>query len=452
MRKIISIDVGSTWTKGAVFDIDACAPGEPICEETTVDDLARGFGAVLNRLRAEAADAPVYWSSSAKGGLGMVAIGIVPELTVEAARATANSAGGKLLKAYSYRLTSDDIAEITGFRPDIILVTGGTDGGNESYQLANVRLLAQAGSDVPVIYAGNRAIAGEVRAAFGTGDVRVVANVMPDLGQFNPEPAREAIRAIFLEKIVAGKGLATLQKLTGRDPKPTPLAVYELVSAMRRALPDLGDFMVVDMGGATTDVYSAVDEGDGDAVIRRGLSEPEVKRTVEGDLGLRVSARHVHEVARDYIKSLLLGAEMDDTTLDAYLLNLPARKGYVPSQSAEIACDRILAAACLYHSLLRHAGRVERFFTPAGETFVARGRDLRRVRTIFGSGGYLSRCDLAPLGRQVLSDLPEREGKLTMLPGRPVFRRDSRGLFPLLGNLAEEFPREAAAMAYAGMN
>jgi uncharacterized protein (TIGR01319 family) len=450
MKRLISIDVGSTWTKGAVFDIDACSPGELICEETTVDDLALGFGAVLGRLRAVAGDVPVYWSSSAKGGLGMVAIGLVPELTVEAARATANSAGGKLLKAYSFRLTPEDVAEIRGLRPDIILITGGTDGGNESYQLANARLLASSGMGVPVLYAGNRAIAETIRVAFGSADVRVADNVMPDLGLFNPEPAREMIREIFLEKIAAGKGLESIRRIAGRDPKPTPLAVYELTGAIRSANAGLGDFMAIDMGGATTDVYSAVSDGGGESVIRRGLSEPEIKRTVEGDLGMRVSARHVRDVAHEYLRQQIPDARVDASILDAYADDVAGRKGYVPSQPAEVACDRLLASACLYHSLLRHSGRIERFFTSAGETFVARGRDLRRVRTIIGSGGYLSRCNFGQLGRQVLQDLREGAGKLAMLPAEPEFRRDAKGLFPLLGNLAEALPREAAAMAIAG--
>src|SRR5262249_53925497 len=121
--RLISIDIGSTWTKGAAFVLSSRnelrVAGRP-APPTTGDDLSRGFDAVFGALSAEGAPDQLFYSSSAKGGLAIAAIGIVPDLTAEMARLTAYSAGAKLTHSFAYSLSAADIATLRGSNSDII--------------------------------------------------------------------------------------------------------------------------------------------------------------------------------------------------------------------------------------------------------------------------------------------------------------------------------------------
>ena len=295
MKRGLGIDIGSTWTKGAIFSADA-ERGLRIealyRTPTTVDDLRRGFDNCRNKLDP-AGELDVRYSSSAKGGLRIAALGVVPELTLRMAREAACSAGGKITSVSAYKLCSDDVAQLLKGEPDIILFTGGTDGGNEECVRHNVELLAQLPPEIPVIYAGNRGLRDLVAAKLPGRELKIVENVLPELSKPNAAPAQAAIRDLFLERIVSGRGLDKIVGVTGREPVPTPLAMLEFIRSFYEYTGRAYSFAVVDMGGATTDFYSACADKFEPNVMVRGLPEPPVKRTVEGDVGMRVNARAV---------------------------------------------------------------------------------------------------------------------------------------------------------------
>lgn len=184
-------------------------------------------------------------------------MGLVPETTLETAKLVAYSAGAKLSQVLSYRLTSSDIRALEQSPPDILLFAGGTDGGNSEYVLANAKALGESRLSCSMVYAGNRSVWDEVSALLANKDFCAVENLLPTLEASNPEPVREALRAIFLRRIVKGKGLDKVIGMAGSDPVPTPYAMYEFSRAIREHVPGWQDFIAVDIGGATTDVYSA---------------------------------------------------------------------------------------------------------------------------------------------------------------------------------------------------
>jgi len=245
VARFVTIDIGSTWTKGAIVDLDGSAPRllARASVPTTQHDLAEGFTRVRGALARDvgAEGATVRFSSSAKGGLAIAAVGLVPDLTLSVARMAAASAGGRVTAGFSYRLASDHVAAIAAARPDIVLLCGGTDGGNESHVLHNARALASSTLACAFLYAGNASIRDEVRGILGAKDLTVTENLMPEVGRLDLEPARECIRALFLARIVEGRGLTRVRAESGCDPKPTPLAVYELVAALARELPGWDD-------------------------------------------------------------------------------------------------------------------------------------------------------------------------------------------------------------------
>jgi len=266
MKTVISIDIGSTWTKGAVFALTGSgfALKEKTSVPTTQDNLVVGFHETLARLLHQDPLTPleqlkglseIFFSSSAKGGLKIAAIGLVPDLTLQLARLAAMSAGGKVVKSFSFALTGGDVSELEKLNPDIVLFSGGTDGGNSKYILENAKKLQSSRLSCPVVYAGNRAVAEDVLNIMKSREVVVTENLMPEVGQVNIEPVREKIREIFLKRIVAGRGLAEIVDLFGSQPKPTPLAVFELISVIPEFYQDWSDLAVIDIGGATTDFY-----------------------------------------------------------------------------------------------------------------------------------------------------------------------------------------------------
>jgi uncharacterized protein (TIGR01319 family) len=438
---LVSIDIGSTWTKGVRFafsaqgELDIAARAT---HPTTVDNLSRGFNAVFEALAAPGGANELFYSSSAKGGLAVAAVGIVPEITAEMARITAYSAGAKLTQSFAYELRNADIAALQKSNPDIVLLAGGSDGGNAHYPVENAKKLAKAALPSTIIYAGNSHVQDDVEQILAGHELICVENLLPTLDCPNPEPARKAIREVFLSKITTGKGLDQIIRATGREPSPTPYALYEYCRHISELAPEFGEFLIIDMGGATTDVYSYHEEINIAGTVRRGLPEPKIKRTVEGDLGMRVSARGAAEAMR-----ALAPSQDEDAEFSRYVEEVTAAPEILPSSPKEIHYDAALAQANIATSLMRHAGRAHEVCTADGLVTMQTGRDLTRVSRIIGTGGYLANtvgfnpCDgISRLG-------VDAQGKRILAPRGGQYYRDPDYLFPLLANIARGHPAEA---------
>ena len=472
-KLLLSVDIGSTYTKGGLFALE----GEELhlvgreIVPTTVDDLGQGFARVreavlsrhLNRGHnanspfpgaggAAASDIPIYWSSSARGGLKIAAVGLTPDLTLSVARMAATSAGGKVVRAFSYELASEDLADLKAVEPDIILFTGGTDGGNSRIVLQNAARLAELVSPAIILYAGNRKVRDQVVDILRGREVATAANVMPEVGTIDIEPARDVIRRVFLERIVDGKGLSSVVAAAGREPLPTPLAVFELVRTVAERVPGWEDFALIDMGGATTDFYSHTKSfHGGDSIILRGLLEPTLKRTVEGDLGLRVSAEALLRSEAAFLKGRLRASGTDLAPLRSYVEEVSRRTEFLPDDDESRRFDRLLAAACVRAASLRHAGVIQRVFTPQGGFEVQRGKDLRQVRSLVGSGGFLAGETGPDLLLEACAPGSDDPDTRHLVPEAPACYADAEYLIPLLGNLAADFPGAAARAAVAGL-
>lgn len=460
-HRLISVDIGSTWTKAARFVVhnDRFDLEKRSAVPTTTDHLPVGFYAALNRLdpsldwsQADAAPLPIFFSSSAKGGLKVAVVGLVPEMSLQIGRLAAFSAGARICAAFPYRLTRSCIQTLEQMQPDILLLCGGTDGGNERYVGENALALASSSFAGTIVYAGNNQASERVAEALAGRDVRFCENLMPDFGRLNIEPTRAAIREVFLDRIVSGKGLNQLVGQFGVEPVPTPLAVFNLVDAIGKNCPDWSDFALIDMGGATTDFYSHTEAFHAEAgAVLKGIVEPRLKRTVEGDLGLRVSAQSVFTGAQEWLMNRLQQTNLQMPDLQAYLDRLELNHDYLPDENAEThqLFDHLLAEACVNQAMLRHAGTIEQVFTTSGPFWAQHGKDLRQIKKIVGSGGYL-----AAQGRNDASfsfSLPAENEKISLMPEYFSYFADADYIWPLLGNLAAKFPRQAALTAISAL-
>lgn len=447
------IDFGSTYTKLRAVDLvngTLAATGQGPSTVTT--DITIGMQAALDDLALHMGGLPEFRhrlaSSSAAGGLRMVTVGLVKELTAEAARQAALGAGAKLVGSFSYRLTGGDVGAILDLAPDVLLLSGGTDGGNSEVILHNAALLADSALACPVIAAGNRNAADDIRAMFGkTGKpLSVAGNVMPAFQTLDIDPARAAIRQVFIERIVHAKGIDRAAGMFDAVLMPTPAAVMagaRLLSDGPGDKPGLGPLVVVDIGGATTDVHSiaAGEPANREVVVQYGLPEPYEKRTVEGDLGMRHNARSIVEAADT---NSLAGA-----AVEAWLSRIEADTGLLPESAEERAIDRAMAGAAVDIAMRRHAGTIRIAYTPTGPVSVQEGKDLTGVAALIGTGGALVSAERP--AEILAAALGNEADKTSLRPVAPELYLDRDYLLYAAGLLAEIDPGAAFAMATGGL-
>lgn len=396
MNPVLLIDFGSTYTKLTAVDLDAqILLGTAAAYTTVQTDINDGLRLGLQRLEEKTGKldfTETFACSSAAGGLRMVTSGLVPELTSEAARLASLGAGAKIVGLYSFQLTEDDLADIKAARPDIFLLVGGTDGGNTECILHNAGMLAAMPPDFPIVIAGNRTAARACEHILAGHTTYICPNVMPKFGVLNIEPTQNKIREIFLDRIVQAKGLSQVSGLLSDILMPTPSAVLQAMELLSKGCaeePGIGELVAVDVGGATTDVYSMADGMPQQMnTVYKGLPEPFAKRTVEGDIGMRYSVRGVVEAAGIGRVSQLAGLAPQRTEELVELLR--EHTDSLPENDPELeALDFALASLAVETAVERHAGTMEETYTMMGKTFVQSGKNLTNVKQIVVTGGSL---------------------------------------------------------------
>jgi uncharacterized protein (TIGR01319 family) len=444
---LLCVDFGSTFTKAALVDGDGTLIGTASHPTTIQTDVLDGLDACRTELAhdlggTDLADVPVLACSSAGGGLQISVVGNEDLVTAEAGRRVALSSGGRVVDVSSGRV---DPGALAATQPDVILLVGGTDGGDADVLLSNARTIAATGTSMPVVVAGNADVAAEVGEMLTDAGHPVVVtdNVVPEIGVLRPEPARAAIREMFLRHVIGGKHLSVRDDFVAMVHGATPdvvLTAVELLSAgLGPQRPGAGDVVVVDIGGATTDVHSVV-EVDEAEVSREVVATVPVSRTVEADLGMRWSAVSTAEAG---VQAGLLGP--------AIRADARRRRGdpaMLPGSPVDDAIDLQLASAAITLAVRRHAGRQQVVFSPQGRLVERTGKDLREVDLLIGSGGVLRHHSTAQ-ARAVLSaatgDRPEGGW---LVPRAPRILVDTQYVLAAAGLLAAD--HRAAAYALLG--
>ncbi|GAB2445177.1 methylaspartate mutase accessory protein GlmL [Nocardioides hungaricus] len=423
---VVCVDFGSTFTKASLVDLGEGRIVASASHHTTIEtDVLDGYDACLAVLAAQeprARAAEVLACSSAGGGLRIAVVGNEELVTAEAGRRVALSSGGKVVSVVA--MASGGIGELND--PDVVLLTGGTDGGNSEVLLAAARQLAETWTG-PVVVAGNADAQAEVAGILADLPHVLADNVVPRIGVLAPESARAAIREMFLAHVIGGKHLSSHDAFTSMVRGATPDVVLAGVEVLARAV---GDVVVVDVGGATTDVHSVV-EVDPDSVGREVVATTRVTRTVEGDLGMRWSA--LTTVADRPEFAVAAQMRQDDTS-------------YLPDTDAECDLDEAIARAAVGTALRRHAGRSRVVVGPDGRVVERTGRDLREVGLLVGSGGVLRNGRPGVADRVFAGSTGEVEGGW-QLPRSPRVVVDSDYVLAAVGLLAADHSEVARRLA-----
>lgn len=449
------VDFGSTFTKLTAVDLDeARLLGRTQAPSSVDSDIMIGFQqarSLMDEQFGRFEPTLIRACSSAAGGLRMIAIGLVPNLTVKAAQHAALGAGAKLIRSYAYGLTASDVREIEEIAPDMLLLTGGTNGGNWDVIVHNAANLAQSSLTVPIVVAGNKNAVDDIMGYLeAAGKYAVTAeNVMPEFGRLNVDPTRSQIRDLFMQRIVHAKGLDGAREVVGDVVMPTPMAVLEaarLIADGAGGQGGMGDLILVDVGGATTDVHSiATGDPSSPSVMLRGLPEPRVKRTVEGDLGVRVNAPSVLEIAQQHRMASFAGSQ----PLEERVAFLSQHTDALPEDGSQAEIDIWLARTAVEVASIRHAGEFEVMYTPTGQFMLQSGKDLRPVETVIGTGGVLAYSGQAA---EVLAGVRfSDEQPLSLRPQAPSFYLDRHYILYAIGLLGQESPEVAVNLARSAL-
>lgn len=389
--------------------------------QQAISDLKRSIGTDLTWRRMLA-------TSSAAGGLRMTVHGLAYDMTARAAREAALGAGAIVKMVTSGGLTEQHLKEIVKISPNIILLAGGVDYGERATAVSNARKLAALPISAPLIYAGNVACQQEVAEILQASGKRVflVENVYPRIDDLNIEPTREVIQQVFEDHIVHAPGMERIREMVQGSIMPTPGAVMKAAQVLYE---QLGDLVVIDVGGATTDVHSVTP---GSEEMARLLlnPEPRAKRTVEGDLGVYVNVRHVAELIKPH------EAERANVSLPQVLEKWPP----IPSTPEHYRALSLFTRKAVETALDRHVGRIKHLYGPSGRTTVAIGKDLTQVKWAIGTGGPLTKL---PEANEIIKNALGMTAKLEMYPKDFQVLIDRDYNLGVLGVLSQEFKREA---------
>ena len=397
MEYAVLIDFGSTYTKVVCVDLKArCIVLRDQVPSTVHEDAAIGLAqcfqaakSVLGSTHFEGA--LKLATSSAAGGLRMAVAGLTRSLSIEAGRNAAFSAGGKLMCCKAGLLSEADLQELSCAGAEILLFCGGYEKGNTKLLLQNGMRISDSALTIPVIYAGNSEVAQDIRGMLSRKgkECFLAENIIPNVGKLHIEPTAEIIRDLFMKRITNMKGVGKVQRMLAGAIVPTPAAVLaagELLCRGTDEEPGIGAFMMADIGGATTDIYSYGENESFPGAKVVGIPQPFAKRTVEGDMGMRESAVCLVQEVGETVFAQQCG--VTEALLQAAIQKRIHSTAYIAEDAAQRQIDRNIAEHAVRISARRHAGCVTKEFND-GCKLVQRGKNLTGIKTIIGTGGIL---------------------------------------------------------------
>ena len=466
IRSVIATDCGSTTTKAILIEKNAkgeyrltCRGEAPTTVEAPVEDVTRGvINAVreIQELRGRTFldgdriltpqtgenGTDIYIStSSAGGGLQMMVTGVVKKMTAESAARAALGAGAIVMDSIATndrRLPHEKIERIRQLRPDMILMSGGTDNGTQKHVIAVGEMLRAAQPrprlgqtfNLPVIYAGNPAVRDQIQKMLGDKvALQFVPNVRPSLEAENLGPARDAIHELFLEHVMQqAPGYSKLMAWTDTPIMPTPGAMGLIIQAL--AARDKVNVVGVDIGGATTDVFSVFD----------GI----FNRTVSANLGMSYSVSNVLAEAGIANIQRWVPFDLEEHELRDRIGNKMIRPTTIPQTLDELKIEQAISREALRLSFIQHkqfavklrGGQQERTIADAFDQDVSSSLvDMMKLDLLVGSGGVLSHAPRRAQSMMMMIDAFAVEG-VTELAVDSIFMMPHLGVLSTIHQAA----------------
>ncbi|MBN2334233.1 glutamate mutase L [Candidatus Bathyarchaeota archaeon] len=468
MQYIIATDVGSTTTKARFFhkkdgEWRFLVAGEaPTTVEAPYEDVTMGVqnavreveeltghkllapdgsGLILPYDGEKGVDLYVT-TSSAGGGLQMMVSGLIKSMTAESANRAALGAGAIVMDVIARddgRQVYQKISRIRSLRPDMILMAGGTDGGASSHVMEIAELIKAAepkprlgvAYELPIVYAGNKSLRPQIEKLLKEGfALNMVDNIRPVLERENTEPARRAVHELFMEHVMShAPGYTRLMKWTDVDIMPTPagegMAMQLIANSYKMNVLGVG------LGGATTNVYSVVDD--------------RFVRSVSANLGMSYSVTNVMKEAG--IENIMrwIPFNLDTEEVASRLMNKMIRPTTIPQTLEDLIVEHSVAREALRLGLKHHRTiatrlkgvQLERTISDMFDQAVAESYiDMMNIDVCAGTGGLLSHAPRRIQSMFILTDAWQPEGITRMF-------QDSVFMMPHIGVLSTVY-RDAA--------
>ena len=457
MKYIVLIDFGSTFTKAAVVNTEIEKVIFSTKYPSTVHtDAGIALNQCLDEVREIIGDkaieeAEIHASSSAAGGLRIAVVGLTDNLSISAGKNVAFGAGAKIVHVASGSLTETNVETLESVPAEMILFCGGYENGNRTTLVHNAQMLAKSKVQCPIIYGGNSAVSQEIRSIMiqGNKECFLIPNIIPQVGRLETRAGEEIIRNLFMKRIVNMKGLAKVQEVVG-DIIPTPAAVLEagkLFSLGYEGQKGHGNLMIVDVGGATTDIHSYAEQVPGDGARIVGAQEPYAKRTVEGDLGMRESSDTLVQDAG--ISAMAEAIGISEEQLQESVQRRVKDIDFLPDSELELQIDQNIAAYAAGAAARRHAGKWQLIHSSNCNRMQV-GKNLTEIRYVLGTGGQIvnSRDPIA-----ILNEVLRKEGKDSnvLLPKESKFYVDYDYILYAVGLLSGQDKKLAFAVMENGI-
>ncbi|RMG18841.1 MAG: methylaspartate mutase [Deltaproteobacteria bacterium] len=475
IRSVLATDCGSTTTKAILIEkqedgtFRLVTRGEaPTTVEAPFEDVTKGVlnaaqeveelrgrpildGHRIRRPQEGDAGVDIYIStSSAGGGLQMMVAGVVRSMTAESAARAALGAGAivmDVIASNDRRLPHEKIERIRQLRPDMILLAGGVDGGTvthvvelaELFAAANPRPRLGIGYKLPVVYAGNKKARKQVQEILGDKvELSIVDNIRPVLEEENLGPAREKIHDLFMEHVMAqAPGYAKLMEMADAPIMPTPGAVGLIMQAIAKR--DGINIVGVDIGGATTDVFSVFEVGDEEK------KQTVFNRTVSANLGMSYSVSNV--LAEAGLPNILrwVPFDIDETDLRNRIGNKMIRPTTIPQALEELKIEQAICREALRLAFIQHRDFAvglkgvqkertvsEAFSQDSGDESIVQ---MMKLDLIVGSGGVLCHAPRRSQSFMMMMDAYAPEG-ITELSVDSIFMMPHLGVLSTVNEKA----------------
>ena len=477
---IIATDCGSTTTKAILIEKKGneyrqTFRGEaPTTVEAPFEDVTRGVlnsfaeleelsgrkildGETLITPAKDNVGVDMYIStSSAGGGLQMMVAGAVKTMTAQSAQKAALGAGAivmDIIASNDKRLPHEKIERIRHLRPDMILLSGGTDGGTVTHVVELAEYIAAANPkprlgtsfQLPVIYAGNKEARDRIKDVLNEKTaLKITENLRPVLERENLNPARQEIQDLFLEHVMAhAPGYKKLMSWTGAPIMPTPGAVGAIMQTIAKK--ENINVVGVDIGGATTDVFSVFD----------GL----FNRTVSANFGMSYSISNV--VAETGIENIMrwLSFETNEADIRNRIKNKMIRPTTIPQLLEDLKIEHAIAREALSLSFEQHKSlaiglkgvQKERDISETFEQIAKEETliDMNRLDLIVGSGGVLSHAPRRSQAMMMIIDAFQPQG-ISMIAVDSIFMMPHLGVLSTINEKAATEVFEKDCLIYLG--
>jgi uncharacterized protein (TIGR01319 family) len=433
---VLVAEIGSTTTVVNAFCVHDSVQfvNRGVASTSVNTNVTIGLQKAIEDLESRVEDS-VSWeemfaTSSAAGGLRMSVSGLVYDMTVRAAKEAALNAGANIDIITSGDLEWDFLEQLKNKNPNIILVSGGTNHGDRKTAYENIKKIEALNMGVPIVYAGNSDNHYRIKKLFVKSSQKeplyITENVYPRVDYMNIHPLRRLIYKLFEANITKAKGMQHVKDMVNESIMPTPGSVMEATMLLHESL---GNLMVIDVGGATTDVHSITLPREDYTHHLEG--EPKEKRTVEGDLGVFVNARNVWQWVDEK-------AFMKSNVISQKKLN-ELKKGhvYMPVSYLQKAFVKELTRICVFKALDRHVGDLKKVYTSSGRKVIPEGRDISKIKHIILTGGAL--VNLQDTESIVMDYISKRPNK--MMPTDTVqIHRDHDYIMASTGVLSLKYP------------